>query len=53
MNTNKLYFFTSSVSNDEVTRLTIMTNNPKRALGYAIMQFIKHGCKGTPVRIAL
>lgn len=53
MNTNKLYFFTSSVSNDKVTRLIIMTNSPKRALGYAIMQFVKQDCKGTPVRIAL
>ena len=50
---NKLYFFTSSVENDKVTRLTIICNSPKRALGYAIIQFCKHGCKGTPVRIAL
>ena len=50
---NKLYFFTSSIENDEITRLTIVTNSPKRALGYAIVQFVKHHCKGTPVSIAL
>lgn len=50
---NKLYFFTSSVEKDEITRLTIVTNSPKRALMYAIVQFVKHHCKGTPVSIAL
>lgn len=50
---SKLYFFTSSIKNDEVTRLTILTDSSKRALGYAIMQFTKHKCKGTPVRLAI
>ena len=49
----KLYFFTSSVEQDEINRLTIATNSPKRALSYAIIQFSKHKCKGSPIELVI
>lgn len=50
---NKLYFFTSSIEHDEITRLTIMTSSLKKAVCYATIQFLKHKCKGTPIHIAI
>jgi len=49
----KLFFFTSSVINDEISRLTIRTSSRKRAFGYALVQFTKHGCKGSPIELAI
>lgn len=49
----KLYIFKSSRKSDKINRLTIWTNSERKAVALAIINFAKHGAKGSPVRIAL
>ena len=44
----KLYFFISSVNNDNISRLTIFSKSFKRAYSLACKNFIKNNCKGVP-----
>lgn len=49
----KLYIFKSSRKSDNITRLSIWTNSERKAIALAIINFAKHGAKGSPVQIAL
>ena len=50
---SKLYFFVSSRKNDEITRVSVLTNSVKKAYAYAFKTFAKYNCKGVPVQIAI
>lgn len=49
----KLYIFKSSRKSDNITRLSIWTNSERKAIALAIINFAKHGAKGSPIQIAL
>lgn len=49
----KLYIFKSSRKSDKINRLSIWTNSERKAISLAIINFAKHGAKGSPVQIAL
>ena len=48
-----IYFFKSSEERDDLSCLTIMSSSIRRAYGLAVINFIKNGYKGHPVRIAI
>ena len=48
-----IYFFKSSEERDGLSCLTIISSSPKRAYGLAIINFIKNGYKGYPVRLSV
>lgn len=48
---SKIYFFKSSRKSDKLTQLTIMSNSSRRAIGLAVIAFVKYGYKGSPVMI--
>ena len=48
-----IYFFKSSEERDGLSCLTIISSNPKRAYGLAVINFTKNGYKGYPVRLAI
>lgn len=50
---NKMYFYKSTNTKDGVGIITIFSSSAKRAFGLALMNFVKHGYKGSPIRIAL
>lgn len=47
-----MYVFKSSRKNEHVN-VTVFSTSAKRAFMLALMNFIKHGYKGSPVRLAL
>lgn len=50
---NNIYFYKSTNAKDGVGIITIFSSSAKRAFGLALMNFIKNGYKGSPVRISL
>ena len=48
-----IYFFKSSEERDGLSCLTIMSSSLRRAYGLAVINFIKNGYKGYPVRLAI
>ena len=48
-----LYFFKSSEERDGLSCLTIISSSPRRAYGLAVINFIKNGYKGYPIRLAV
>lgn len=48
-----LYFFKSSEERDGLSCLTVMSSSPRRAFGLAVINFIKNGYKGYPVRLSV
>ena len=48
-----LYFFKSSEERDGLGCITIMSSSPRRAFGLAVINFIKNGYKGYPVKLAI
>lgn len=49
----KLYFFVSSVQNDEVNNFNVFTTSIFKAYTYAFKYFKKHNCKGHPSLLAI
>ena len=48
-----IYFFKSSEERDDLSCLTIISSSPRRAYGLAVINFIKNGYKGYPVKLAI
>ena len=48
-----IYFFKSSEERDGLGCITIMSSSPRRAFGLAVINFIKNGYKGYPIRLAV
>ena len=48
-----IYFFKSSEERDGLSCLTIMSSSPRRAYGLAVINFLKNGYKGHPVRLSV
>ena len=48
-----IYFFKSSEERDGLSCLTIISSSPRRAYGLAVINFIKRGYKGYPVRLSV
>lgn len=48
-----IYFFKSSEERDGLSTLTVLSSSPRRAFGLAVINFIKNGYKGYPVRLAI
>ena len=48
-----IYFFKSSEERDGFNSLIIMSSSPRRAYGLAVINFIKRGYKGYPVKLAI
>lgn len=48
-----IYFFKSSRKNELFHPVTICANSEKRAVALAVINFVKHGLKGSPQIIAL
>lgn len=48
-----IFFFKSSCNKDNVSNITVLTTNVMKAYHLATKQFIKHGYKGYPVRVAI
>ena len=48
-----LYFFKSSEERDGLSCITIMSSSPRRAFGLAVINFIKNGYRGYPVKLAI
>ena len=48
-----IYFFKSSEERDGLDCITIMSSSPRRAFGLAVINFIKNGYKGYPVKLAI
>ena len=48
-----MYVFKSSRKSESNIHVTVFTNSSKRAFMLALMNFIKHGYKGSPVRLAI
>ena len=48
-----VYFFKSSEERDGLNCLIIMSSSPKRAYGLAVINFLKKGYKGYPVKLAI
>ena len=48
-----IYFFKSSEERDVLSCLTIISSSPRRAYGLAVINFIKNGYKGYPVKLAI
>lgn len=49
----KLYFFVSSVANDEVNNLNIFATSTKRAFTLAFKYFARNACRGIPKLLAI
>lgn len=47
------YFFTSTNSKDDISRISIFTNSINKAVALAHNYFIRNGFKGKPVRLAI
>lgn len=49
-----IYFYKSSRKDDKLKHpVTVSTNNERRAFAMALVNFKKHGLKGSPVLIAI
>ena len=48
-----IYFFKSSEERDGLSCLTIMCSSSRRAYGLAVINFLKNGYKGYPVRLSV
>lgn len=49
-----IYFYDSTRKSDKLIHpITVCTSSEQRAFGLALVQFIKHGLKGSPKRIKI
>lgn len=48
-----IYFFKSSEERDGLSCLTVISSSPRRAYGFAVINFIKNGYKGYPVKLTI